>query len=161
MRRGKTVTARPRYRITCSLTSNLLSRVQSWVAPPSFSGLSLNLMARLSASTARRTEICLGWPTISGCRHLPGSIRVPAAADHGLAVVGTDGAMILCGVSLHQVSQWRTAFEPRRSWRKEIRRLYDIGVSPRLSGTPPARFGFSGRRRHRWRGIVSCDHSSR
>src|ERR1700692_1408076 len=60
----------------CSLVSNLVSRVQSCVPPPQFSGLSLYLTARLSASTASaKLKICLGWPTTSGCRHLPGSIR--------------------------------------------------------------------------------------
>src|SRR4051794_10929075 len=50
---AKPLTARPRMpQSPCSLISNLLSRVQSWVAPPQFSGLSLNLSVRLSASTA-------------------------------------------------------------------------------------------------------------
>src|SRR6202521_1729296 len=44
---AKPVTARPRVpQSPCSLTSNLLSRVQSWVVPPQFSGLSLTLRAR-------------------------------------------------------------------------------------------------------------------
>src|SRR5437899_2981013 len=74
---AKPVIARPRVpQSPCSLISNLLSRVQSWVAPPQFSGLSLNLTARFSASTASaKLKICLGWPTTSGCRHLPGSMR--------------------------------------------------------------------------------------
>jgi uncharacterized membrane protein len=45
----------------CSLVSNLVSRVQSWVVPPQFSGLSLNLRVRFSASTASaKLKICLG-----------------------------------------------------------------------------------------------------
>jgi len=59
---AKPVAVRPRLpQSPCSLISNLLSRVQSWVAPPQFSGLSLNLSARLSASTASaKLNICLG-----------------------------------------------------------------------------------------------------
>ena len=60
----------------CSLISNLLSRVQSWVSPPQFNGLSLNRMVRFSASTASaKLKMRLGWPVTSGCRHLPGSMR--------------------------------------------------------------------------------------
>src|SRR5262249_47875205 len=50
---AKPVAAKPRLpQSPCSLVSNLLSRVQSWVVPPQFSGLSLSLIARLSLSTA-------------------------------------------------------------------------------------------------------------
>src|ERR1700693_1671241 len=102
----KPVAARPRVpQSPCSLISNLLSRVQSWVAPPQFSGLSLNLTARLSASTASaKLQICLGLPTTSGCRHLPGSIRYQPRLITVLPSSVPTAAMILCGVSLHQVS---------------------------------------------------------
>src|SRR5258708_36468912 len=72
---AKPVTARPRLpQSPCSLISNLLSRVQSSFAPPQFNGRSLNLTARVSASTASaKLKICLGWPTTSGWRRLPGS----------------------------------------------------------------------------------------
>src|SRR6267378_673608 len=59
---AKPIAARPRVpQSPCSLISNLLSRVQSWVVPPQFSGLSLNLRARLSASTtSAKLKICFG-----------------------------------------------------------------------------------------------------
>src|SRR5271168_4940323 len=71
------VAAKPRLaQSPCSLVSNLLSRVQSGVAPPQFSGLSLYLMVRFSASTASaKLNTCFGWPATSGCRHLPVSMR--------------------------------------------------------------------------------------
>src|ERR1700722_12221580 len=102
----KPVAARPRVpQSPCSLISNLLSRVQSWVAPPQFSGLSLNRMARLSASTASaKLKICLGWPITSGCRHLPGSIRYQPRLTTVLPSSVATAAMTLCGVSLHQAS---------------------------------------------------------
>src|SRR5437879_4231632 len=103
---AKPVTARPRVpQSPCSLISNLLSRVQSWVAPPQFSGRSLNLTARFSVSTASaKLKICLGWPTTSGCRHLPGSMRYQPRLVTALPSSVATAAMILCGVSLHQVS---------------------------------------------------------
>src|SRR3977135_3868688 len=54
------VAARPRVpQSPCSLISNLLSRVQSWVGPPQFNGLSLNLTPRFSPSTASaKLKIC-------------------------------------------------------------------------------------------------------
>src|ERR1035437_4350682 len=59
---AKPVAAKPRVpQSPCSLVSNLLSRVQSWVVPPQFRGLSLNLTARFSASTASaKLKICRG-----------------------------------------------------------------------------------------------------
>src|SRR6201990_267239 len=101
----KPVTARPRVpQSACSLISNLLSRVQIGVAPPQFSGRSLNLSARLSASTASaKLKICLGWPVTSGCRHLPGSMRYQPRLVTVLPSSVATAAMILCGVSLHQV----------------------------------------------------------
>src|SRR3954468_17892017 len=102
---AKPVTARPRVpQSPCSLISHLLSRGQSWVAPPQLNGRSLNFMARLSASTASaKLKICLGCPTTSGCRHLPGSIRYqPRLVTAWPSSVAT-AAMILCGVSLHHV----------------------------------------------------------
>src|SRR3954470_19863981 len=88
----------------CSLISNLLSRVQSCVAPPQFNGLSLSLMARPSASIASaKLKICLGWPVMSGCRHLPGSMRYQPRLVTALPSSAPTAAMILCGVSLHQV----------------------------------------------------------
>src|SRR4051794_25733560 len=88
----------------CSLISNLLSRVQSILAPPQFSGLSLNLMARPSPSIASaKLKICLGWPVTSGCRHLPGSMRYQPRLVTALPSSAPTAAMILCGVSLHQV----------------------------------------------------------
>src|ERR1700738_1417184 len=102
----KPVRARPRVpQSACSLISNLLSRVQSCVAPPQFNGLSLNLSARLSASTASaKLNICFGWPVTSGCRHLPGSMRYQPRLVTALPSSAATAAMILCGVSLHQVS---------------------------------------------------------
>src|SRR5207248_6046621 len=103
---AKPVVAKPRLvQSPCSLVSNLLSRVQSWVAPPQFSGLSLSLMVRLSASTASaKLKICLGWPVTSGCRHLPGSMRYQPRLTTVLPSSVATAAMILCRVSLHQVS---------------------------------------------------------
>src|SRR4249920_755770 len=89
----------------CSLISNLLSRVQSCVVPPQFNGLSLTLMARFSLSTASaKLNTCFGWPVTSGCRHLPGSIRYQPRLVTALPSSVATAAMILCGVSLHQVS---------------------------------------------------------
>src|SRR3954468_13722832 len=102
---AKPVGLRPRLpQSTCSVNSNLLSRVQSSFPPPQFSGLSLALTVRLSASTASaKLKICLGWPVTSGCRHLPGSIRYqPRLVTAWPSSVAT-AAMILCGVSLHHV----------------------------------------------------------
>src|SRR5450631_4491674 len=103
---AKPIAARPRVpQSPCSLISNLLSRVQSCVAPPQFSGLSLNFSARFSESTASaKLKICLGWPATSGCRHLPGSIRYQPRLTTVLPSSVATAAMILCGVSLHQVS---------------------------------------------------------
>src|ERR1700731_2913157 len=103
---AKPVAAKPRVpQSPCSLVSNLFSRVQSGVAPPQFSGRSLNLRARLSASTASaKLKICLGWPVTSGCRHLPGSIRYQPRLVTTLPSSVATAATILCGVSLHQVS---------------------------------------------------------
>src|SRR3977135_2147323 len=103
---AKPVIARPRVpQSPCSLISNLLSRVQSWVAPPQFSGLSLNLTARFSPSTASaKLKICLGWPTTSGCRHLPGSMRYQPRLITVLPSSGPTAALILGGVSLHHVT---------------------------------------------------------
>src|ERR1700694_4296401 len=73
---AKPVTARPRVpQSPCSLISNLLSRVQSWVVAPQVNGFFFSLRARFSASTASAKEkICLGAPVTSGCSHLPGSM---------------------------------------------------------------------------------------
>src|SRR5947209_15216748 len=102
---AKPVTARPRVpQSPCSLISNLLSRVQSSLVPPQFNGLSLNFSVRFSASTASaKLNICLGWPTTSGCRHLPGSMRYQPRLVTALPSSAPTAAMILCGVSLHQV----------------------------------------------------------
>src|ERR1700731_2096281 len=103
---AKPVAAKPRVpQSPCSLVSNLFSRVQSGVAPPQFSGRSLNLRARLSPSTASaKLKICLGWPVTSGCRHLPGSMRYQPRLTTVLPSSVPIAGMILCGVSLHQVS---------------------------------------------------------
>src|SRR6476661_1235547 len=87
-----------------SLISNLLSRVQSSFVPPQFSGLSLSLMVRLSASTASaKLKICLDCPVTSGCRHLPGSMRYQPRLITVLPSSVATAAITLCGVSLHQV----------------------------------------------------------
>src|SRR5438552_11858571 len=98
--------AKPRLpQSPCSVISNLLSRVQSCVVPPQFNGLSLTLIARLSASTASaKLKTCFGWPDTSGCRHLPGSMRYQPRLVTALPSSLATAAMILCGVSLHQVS---------------------------------------------------------
>src|SRR6267142_1383861 len=98
---AKPVAAKPRVpQSPCSLVSNLFSRVQSWVVPPQFSGLSLNLRARFSASTASaKLKICLGSPVTSGCRHLPGSMRYQPRLTTVLPSSVASAAMILCGVS--------------------------------------------------------------
>src|SRR5947207_2937569 len=103
---AKPVTARPRLpQSPCSLISNLLSRVQSSLVPPQFNGRSLTFSARFSASTASaKLYICLGWPTTSGCRHLPGSMRYQPRLVTALPSSVATAAMILCGVSLHQVN---------------------------------------------------------
>src|SRR6202162_3674582 len=103
---AKPDTPRPRVpQSPCSLVSNLLSRVQSEVVPPQFSGLSLSLMVRFSASTASAKEkICFGCPVTSGCRHLPGSIRYQPRLTTVLPSSVATAAITLCGVSLHQVS---------------------------------------------------------
>src|SRR3954449_3261675 len=103
---AKPIGARPRPpQSPCSETSNLLSRVHSSFGPPQFSGLSLSLTARLSASTASaKLNTCLGWPVTSGCRHLPGSMRYQPRLVTALPSSVATAAMILCGVSLHQVS---------------------------------------------------------
>src|SRR5204863_5147053 len=89
----------------CSLISNLLSRVQSCVVPPQFSALSLYFTVRFSLSTASaKLKICFGWPATSGCRHLPGSMRYQPRLVTALPSSVATAAMILCGVSLHQVS---------------------------------------------------------
>src|SRR5450755_3118916 len=89
----------------CSVVSDLLSRVHSSFAPPQFSGRSLNFRARFSASTASaKLKICLGLPVTSGCRHLPGSTRYQPRLTTVLPSSVPTAAMILCGVSLHQVS---------------------------------------------------------
>src|SRR5436309_8143561 len=100
------VAARPRVpQSPCSLISNLLSRVQSRVAPPQFNARSLNLMARPSPSIASaKLKICLGWPVTSGCRHLPGSMRYHPRLTTALPSSVPTAAMIRCGVSLHHVS---------------------------------------------------------
>src|SRR6202165_54901 len=103
---AKPVAAKPRVpQSPCSVVSNLLSRVQSCVVPPQFSGRSLNFRARFSASTASaKLKICLGWPVTSGCRHLPGSMRYQPRLITVLPSSVATAAMILCAVSLHQVS---------------------------------------------------------
>src|SRR5438445_10819551 len=102
----KPIGARPRVpQSPCSLISNLFSRVQSSLAPPQFSGLSLYFTARFSPSTASaKLKICLGWPATSGCRHLPGAMRYQPRLTTVLPSSVATAAMILCGVSLHQVS---------------------------------------------------------
>src|SRR5215471_15273409 len=88
----------------CSLVSNLFSRVQSCVVPPQFSGFSLYLMVRFSASTASAKEnTWRACPITSGCRHLPGSIRYQPRLVTALPSSVATATMILCGVSLHQV----------------------------------------------------------
>src|SRR5882757_651968 len=109
---AKPIAARPRVpQSPCSLVSNLLSRVQSCVSPPQFSGLSLYWMVRFSPSTASaKLKICLGWPLTSGCRHLPGSMRYQPRLVTALPSSVATAAMILCGVSLHQVSPEEEGF---------------------------------------------------
>src|ERR1700760_2669906 len=101
----KPVAVKPRLpQSPCSLVSNLFSRVQSCVVPPQFSGLSFSLMVRLSLSTASaKLKICFGAPVTSGCRHLPGSMRYQPRLTTALPSSVATAAMILCGVSLHQV----------------------------------------------------------
>src|ERR1700720_904266 len=103
---AKPVAAKPRVpQSPCSEVSNLLSRVHSSFGPPQFSGLSLSFIVWFSASTASANEkICFGWPVTSGCRHLPGSIRYQPRLTTALPSSVATAAMILCGVSLHQVS---------------------------------------------------------
>src|SRR6202012_3151089 len=103
---AKPVLARPRVpQSPCSLTSNLLSRVQSGVSPPQFNGLFLKTTVRLSASTASaKLKMRLGWPVTSGCRHLPGSMRYQPRLVTVLPSSVPTAAITLCGVSLHQVS---------------------------------------------------------
>src|SRR6266850_7579879 len=103
---AKPIGARPRVpQSPCSEISNLLSRVQSSYGPPQFKGLSLYLTARFSPSTASaKLNTCLGWPVTSGCRHLPGSMRYQPRLTTVLPSSVPTAAMILCGVSLHQVS---------------------------------------------------------
>src|SRR5258708_2796766 len=103
---AKPVAAKPRLpHSPCSLVSNLFSRVQSSLVPPQFSGLSLYLTVRFSASTASaKLKICFGWPVTSGCRHLPGSMRYQPRLTTTLPSSVATAAMTLCGVSLHQVS---------------------------------------------------------
>jgi len=110
---AKPVTARPGCRSRpAHCISNLLSECKAGSRRP-VSGLSLNLTARFSPSTASaETEICLGCPTTSGCS-ICRVDAIPAAADHGLAVVGGNRAMILCFVSLAQVSPVEDAIAPR------------------------------------------------
>src|SRR5947209_1752393 len=87
-----------------SLISNLLSRVQSRLAPPQFSSLSLNFTGRPSPSTASaKLKICFGWPATSGCRHLPDSMRYQPRLITVLPSSVPTAAMTLCGVSLHHV----------------------------------------------------------
>src|SRR6266702_1085515 len=102
----KPVAANPRAgQSLCSLVSNLVSRVQSCLSPPQFSGLSFCLMARLSASTASaKLKICLGWPVTSGCRQVLGSMRYQPRLVTDLPSSVATAAITLCGVSLHQVS---------------------------------------------------------
>ena len=100
--------------------------------PPQFSGLSLSLTARFSASTASaKLKTCFGWPVTSGCRHLPGSMRYQPRLVTALPSSVATAAMILCGVSLHQVSP----VAGRRlhgvdHGGEEIRRLHDVGGEP-------------------------------
>src|SRR6185295_10498460 len=103
---AKPIGASPRPRQSpCSETSNLLSRVHSSFGPTQFSGLSLSLMVRFSLSTASaKLKTCFGWPITSGCRHLPGSMRYQPRLVTALPSSVATAAMILCGVSLHQVS---------------------------------------------------------
>src|SRR6185295_13751867 len=103
---AKPIAARPRVaQSPCSETSNLLSRVQSSLVPPQFSGLSLSLTVRFSLSTASaKLNTCFGWPVTSGCRHLPGSMRYQPRLVTALPSSVATAAIILCGVSLHQVS---------------------------------------------------------
>src|SRR4029453_17738654 len=102
----KPIAARPRVpQSPCLLISNLLSRVQICVVPPQFSGFSFTLMVRFPASTASaKLKICFGVPVTSGCRHLPGSMRYQPRLTTLLPSSVATAAMILCGVSLHQVS---------------------------------------------------------
>src|SRR5205814_10682209 len=102
----KPVAPRPRLpQSPCSVISNLLSRVHSMVAPPQFRALSLNLIGRPSASTASaKLKVWRGCPVTSGCRHLPGSMRYQPRLVTALPSSVATAAMILCGVSLHQVS---------------------------------------------------------
>src|SRR3954447_6121945 len=87
-----------------SLISNLLSRVQSRLPPPQLSGRSLNLIGRPSPSMASaKLKTCFGCPVTSGCRHLPGSMRYQPRLTTALPSSAPTAAMILCGVSLHQV----------------------------------------------------------
>src|SRR5262249_28459150 len=101
----KPVGTKPRlWQSPCSVVSNLFSRVQSGVAPPQFRDLALILAMRFSAWTASaKLNSCFDWPATSGCRHLPGSIRYQPRLVTDLPSSVATAAMILCGVSLHQV----------------------------------------------------------
>ena len=127
---AKPVTVRPRLpQSFWSLISNLLSRVQSCVAPPQFSGLSLNLSARFSPSTASaKLKICLGWPDDVGMQAFAGIDAIPAAADHGLAVVGADrGHDLVRRVVAPGQPGGRGRLHRVDHGGEEIRRLHDIG----------------------------------
>src|SRR3954452_7559862 len=101
----KPVAAKPRApQSVCSLVSNLVSRVQSCLSPPQFSGLSFSLTTRLSASMASaKLKICFGWPLTSGCRQVLGSMRYQPRLVTALPSSVATAAITLCVVSLHQV----------------------------------------------------------
>src|SRR6185295_2974803 len=132
---AKPIGARPRVpQSPCSDISNLLSRVQSSFGPPQFNGLSRYLTARFSPSTASaKLNTCLGWPVTSGCRHLPGSMRYQPRLVTALPASVATAAMILCGVSLHQVNPLVDGFCTASTM--VVKKFCDCtmsGLSPRL-----------------------------
>ena len=130
---AKPVAAKPRVpQSPCSLISNLFSRVQSWVAPPQFSGLSLNFSARFSASTALgETENLLRLTGDVGMQAFAGIDAIPAAADHGLAVVGGDrGHDLVRRVVAPGQPGGRRRLHRLDHGGEKIRRLHDIRRQP-------------------------------
>jgi len=103
---AKPVTARPRVlQSPCSLTSNLLSRVQSCVVAAPVQRTILQLDgAVLAVDGFGKAEDLFGLADHVGCRHLPGSMRYQPRLTTVFPSSVATAAMILCGVSLHQVS---------------------------------------------------------
>ena len=116
----------------CSLISNLLSRVQSSFAPPQFSGLSLMLDgAVLAVDGFGEAEDLLRLAGHIGMQALAGIDAVPAAAGHGLAVVGGDRGhdLVRRVVAPGQPGGGRLLHRLDHGG-EEILRLHDVGGEP-------------------------------